>query len=240
MDSASLSIAVAQPRTVPHDLAHNAAQHAAAIRAAGARVVVFPELSLTGYELDAAPVALDDPALAVVQDACRDADAVAFVGAVVSDAGDDSIATLRIDADAVAVAYRKMWLHGGEVDRFAAGEELGIVDVDGWRVGLAICRDSSVSRHTAALARAGVDLYLAGVLDVPAEREERAARSFLMARALGAPVAIASYADATSLYPETTGGSCILAADGTVLAAADTAPGSVATATVRRAAEPSA
>ena len=46
-------IAVAQPRCVSFDVAANALTHAAAIRAASARVVVFPELSLTGYELDA-------------------------------------------------------------------------------------------------------------------------------------------------------------------------------------------
>ena len=35
------------------NLAANARAHAATVREAGARVVVFPELSLTGYELDA-------------------------------------------------------------------------------------------------------------------------------------------------------------------------------------------
>lgn len=44
-----LPIAVAQPLCVPYDVAANAAAHAAAVRSAGARVVVFPELSLTGY-----------------------------------------------------------------------------------------------------------------------------------------------------------------------------------------------
>ena len=48
-----LRLAVAQPPCVPLDVAANARAHAAAVRAAGARVVVFPELSLTGYELDA-------------------------------------------------------------------------------------------------------------------------------------------------------------------------------------------
>ena len=44
-----LTIAVAQPGWVSYDVA----AHAAAARAAGTRVAVFPELSLTGYELDA-------------------------------------------------------------------------------------------------------------------------------------------------------------------------------------------
>ena len=36
-----LSVAVAQPLCVPYDVAANAATHAAAVRAAAARVVVF-------------------------------------------------------------------------------------------------------------------------------------------------------------------------------------------------------
>ncbi|RQX35997.1 carbon-nitrogen hydrolase family protein, partial [Micromonospora chalcea] len=56
-----LRIAVAQPLTRSGDVAGNAARHADAVRAAAARVVVFPEMSLTGYELDAAPLDPDDP-----------------------------------------------------------------------------------------------------------------------------------------------------------------------------------
>ena len=63
-----LTVAVAQPG-VAHDVAANARAHAAAIRGAGARVAVFPELSLTGYELDAAPVDPADPRLAPITEA---------------------------------------------------------------------------------------------------------------------------------------------------------------------------
>ncbi|HTU05642.1 MAG TPA: nitrilase-related carbon-nitrogen hydrolase [Trebonia sp.] len=52
-----LNIAVAQPQCAAGDVAGNAARHALLVRAAGARVVVFPELSLTGYELADAPAA---------------------------------------------------------------------------------------------------------------------------------------------------------------------------------------
>jgi len=56
-----LRVAAVQPACAARDVAGNAEVHAAAIRAAEAQVVVFPELSLTGYELDASPVAPDDP-----------------------------------------------------------------------------------------------------------------------------------------------------------------------------------
>ncbi|MEQ4548041.1 nitrilase-related carbon-nitrogen hydrolase, partial [Nocardioides kribbensis] len=98
-DLPDLPVAVAQPRVHRGDLAATAREHALALASAGARLVVFPELSLTGYELDAEPVALDDPRWAVVVEACARAGAVALVGASV--AVDDRlfIATVRVDAD---------------------------------------------------------------------------------------------------------------------------------------------
>ena len=61
---APLQIAVAQPPCVTGALVANAEAHALTVLAARARLVVFPELSLTGYDLEAPTVALDDPALA--------------------------------------------------------------------------------------------------------------------------------------------------------------------------------
>jgi predicted amidohydrolase len=72
-----LSIAVAQPVCVAFDVAANAVTHAETIRSAGARVVVFPELSLTGYQFDAPAIALDDPRLEPIVEACAAAGSVA-------------------------------------------------------------------------------------------------------------------------------------------------------------------
>jgi predicted amidohydrolase len=74
-------VAVAQPPCVAHDVAANARAHASAIRTAGARVMLFPELSLTGYELDAAPVDPGDERLQPIVAACADTGAVALAGA---------------------------------------------------------------------------------------------------------------------------------------------------------------
>ena len=73
-----LTIAVAQPPGVLHDVGANAMTHAAVVRAAGTRVVVFPELSLTGYELDAPTIAVDDPRLTAIVEAKTERDDPAF------------------------------------------------------------------------------------------------------------------------------------------------------------------
>ena len=78
-----LVIAVAQPPCTPYDIAVNAATHAATVRSVGARVVVFPELSLTGYELDAPAIDAGDLRLVPIVEACASAGSVALVGAPV-------------------------------------------------------------------------------------------------------------------------------------------------------------
>jgi len=229
----SLSVAVAQPLVTAGDLRGAVLAHADAVRTSGARLVVFPEMSLTGYDLDAPAVDLADGTLAPLVAACHATGAVALVGAPVRDDERESIATLRFDADGVRVVYRKVWLHGTESRRFAPGPGPTTTDVDGWRVGLAICRDTGQARHTAAVARLGVDLVAAGVVDRPEDLEELRARAFVIARAAGAPVAVASFAGPTGGgFDETAGCSSVHDARGDLLAEATPAPGDLATATL--------
>ena len=118
----TLSVGVAQPVLISLDVAANALAHAAAVRAAGARIMVFPELSLTGYELDAPAIASDDPRLAPIVEACAETGAIALVGAPFRDEGGaEFIAMLVVDGDGVRVAYRKVWLGEVEQERVAGG-----------------------------------------------------------------------------------------------------------------------
>jgi len=67
------------------------------VRATQARVVVAPELSPTGYELDAAPVACDHDVLMPIIDACAATDSLALVGAPIEEQGRRFIAMLAVD-----------------------------------------------------------------------------------------------------------------------------------------------
>jgi predicted amidohydrolase len=227
---AALTVAVAQPRVVSGDVVATVAAHAAAVRRARARLVVFPELSLTGYELAAEPVDAADPALAPLAGACSAMGALALVGAPVAG---DHIAMLAVDGAGARVAYRKSHPGGDELARFAPGDGPTVLEVDGWRVGLGICRDTGIEEHIAGTAALGVDLFVAGVVHHAHELEVQNARAAAIAQACAAPVALASFAGATGGgYAVTAGRSTILAADGTVLARAGTAPGDVVTATL--------
>lgn len=234
MQRKPLVIAVAQPRIVSYDVVANAAEHAEAVRAAHARVVVFPELSLTGYELDAPAITADDPRLAPIIEACAAAGATALVGApVLGEAGREHIAMLAVDGAGARVAYRKVHVHQSE-ERFSPGIGPAVLDVDSWRLGLAICRDTRFAEHDAATAALGMDIYVAAVLDhardahLPAERAQRAVAD----RRVWA--ATASFAGSTGGgFDQAAGGSAVWAPNGRTLAQAGTDPGEIARTTVR-------
>ena len=232
---APLSVAVAQPVCVPHDVERNAGAHATLIRRAGARLVVFPELSMTGYHVDAPPVGLDDPDLAPVVAACADAGAVALVGAPVACGGDTFLAMLRIDASGASVAYRKRWLSLGEQARFAPGDDPSLLEVDGWRIGLGICKDTGTAAHVEGMAALGIDLYAAGVLHHQHELDEQDARGTRIARACRSPVAFASFAGRTGEgYDVAAGHSTIWQVDGQPVRRAGPRPGAVVSAVLHR------
>jgi predicted amidohydrolase len=225
----SLVIAVAQPRVEPLDIAVNATRHAATVRAAHARVVVFPEMSLTGYELDAPTVAPDDPRLAPLVEACAATDTVALAGAPVEG---PYIAMLAIDGNGARVAYRKQHPHSSE-QRFLAGPTPEVLEVDGWRLGLAICRDTGVAEHAALTAALGIDAYVAGVLDAPEGDAVVAERARRVTAEQGVWVAVSSFAGPTGGgYPESAGRSGIWTPAGRVAARAGRTPGEIARATM--------
>lgn len=229
-----LTVAAAQPACVSYDVAANASEHAATVRSARARVVVFPELSLTGYELDAPAIAADDPRLAPIVEACAERGSLALIGAPVNGGGETShIAMLAIDGAGGRVAYRKMWLHGVEHDRFSPGSAPAAVEVDGWRLGLAICKDTGIPEHASDTAALGIDAYVAGVLDSAddaAVLDERARR---IAGDHGIWVVAASFAGSTGGgFDRAAGRSGIWGSDGSAIARAGVETGAVARATL--------
>jgi predicted amidohydrolase len=229
-----LVIAVAQPWCVPYDVAVNAGTHAATVRSAGARVMVFPELSLTGYELDAPAITAEDPRLAPIVEACAQAGSLALVGApVVGEAGRSHIAMLAVEGTGVTVAYHKMWLGTLESNRFTPGNKPAVLDVDGWRLGLAICKDTGIPQHASDTAALGIDAYVAGTVKSAEEvalQDERARR---VATDHHVWVAVASFAGSTGGgFSQAAGRSSIRSPDGVVVTQAGPETGAIAHATL--------
>src|SRR5262249_52933332 len=125
-----LTIAVAQPLCAPYDVTANAVTHAATVRFAGTRVVVFPELPLTGYELDAPRRPAEDPRLTPIVEACAETRSMALAGAPVhGEAGRSHIGMLAIEGSGATVAYQELWLGTTEAKRFTPGSKPAVLAV---------------------------------------------------------------------------------------------------------------
>ncbi|MCX5390485.1 carbon-nitrogen hydrolase family protein [Streptomyces sp. NBC_00094] len=146
-------VAATQFAPVAGDIDANVRTAAGLVRAAGAegaRVVVFAELCLSGYEpsliRDTPSLVLheDDPRLAPVREACREVSAAAVVNGPVRTAdGRTGITSLVIGPDGTLLArYDKRHLYGIEAEVFAPGATDGRFALDGVRFALATCYDN--------------------------------------------------------------------------------------------------
>jgi predicted amidohydrolase len=232
--SKPMTIAVAQPRCVALDIEANAEAHAELIRAAGARLITFPELSLTGYELENAPsITVDSPVLQPIVDACARSRSTALVGAPIGQGGAHHIAMLAVNGSGAKIAYRKMWLGGEEARFFAPGDQPAVLDLNGSRFGLAICKDTGTPRHAVDTAALGMDCYVAGTVMFPDEKAELTRRAQRIAASFGVYVAFASFAGPTgSGYGQTAGCSGIWDRRGVLVATAGPHADRIAVATL--------
>lgn len=175
MPTRPLRVAAAQAQAVAGDIAANAATVAAMVRraaAAGARLVVFPEKFLSGYEPDliqAEPlrcaVQPDDPRLGPVADACRETGTVAVVGAACHADGVLHVSALVIGRDGELVTrYDKQTLFMAERQVYRPGAAGCTIELEGWRLGLGICYDSGFPEHARAAALDGCHAYVVGAL----------------------------------------------------------------------------
>jgi predicted amidohydrolase len=139
---------------------------------------------------------------------------------------------LRVDGAGISVAYDKMWLGGPEAEHFSPGRRPAVIDVDGCRLGLAICKDTGVSTHASVVASRGIDVYVAGVCETEDDRDVQPQRARRVIADLGVWVAVAGFAGPTGGgFDSTAGRSSIWRPDGRLAASLDSRPGQVARAT---------
>ncbi|MFC9791397.1 carbon-nitrogen hydrolase family protein [Streptomyces sp. NPDC127584] len=165
-------VAATQFAPVAGDVAANVDTVAGLVRAAGAegaRLVVFAELCLSGYEptliRDTPGLVLteDDPRLDPVREACRAVSAAAVVcGPVRAADGRPAVTTLVLGPDGALLArYDKQHLYGIEREVFAAGAADGRFTLDGVRFATATCYDNRFPELAARAAEDACAVYLA-------------------------------------------------------------------------------
>ncbi len=170
----NFKIAAAQSGSVKGESGKNVDIHLRFIeegQKAGVDVMIFPELSLTGYEPGIAKecaLAPDNPLLQPLKEASRAAGMMIVAGCpLISEDEKPWLGALIFIPDGETKIYRKKYLHGSEVEYFTSSNENMVVRYQGKNIGMAICADTDNPSHAKDTASLGADIYAAGMLITP-------------------------------------------------------------------------
>jgi predicted amidohydrolase len=164
-----MRVAVVQTKPVPYAIDANVRAHETWIKKAathGADMVVFPELSLTGYEpKHAARLALraDDSRLDLFDMLSRALTITILIGAPTLGFDGVRISMIVFRPDAARIVYSKQHLHADERPYFVAGDGQVTLPSGSEVVAPAICYESLLPEHGAQAAALGATLYVASV-----------------------------------------------------------------------------
>lgn len=129
-----------------------------------ADLVVFPELFLSGYELeDVGRLALDPAGaeLTRLREVAAESATAVVIGFPERVAGGVANSAACIDAEGrLAGLYRKVFLFGQEAKAFVPGERFVVVELDRERVAPLICFDVEFPEAARAVAQAGARLLI--------------------------------------------------------------------------------
>lgn len=172
----SITISLPQVPIIKGDIAANLATHLSYITqssALGADLVVFPECSLTGYELTLAKqLAFDRDCTLFKQlsQSAIDNNMTVIAGcplinsSLTSEQSKPAIGAVICFANGDVEFYEKQYLHLGEDTYCRAGEKDYLFDVAGFRVALAICADFNAPKHAQDAANQSADLYIVSAM----------------------------------------------------------------------------
>ena len=228
-----MRIALLQFQAEPGNVAANLAAIAKAghgAKAAGAALLIAPELAVTGYGAGDAITALAEPRDGRQVQALRDSactyDIAILTGFAELDGDTVYNSAVFVDGERTRV-YRKAFLYGGyEKGLFAApAPQSCIVELGDLKVGVLICYDVEFPENVRRLAQAGADLVAVPTALPASEHAAFIARNVIAVRAFENQVHVA-YAnhcgvDENFAYA---GLSHVAAPDGASLAAAGTEP----------------
>lgn len=188
------SIAVAQTIPVRGDVEANVDCHLRLVQTAAARdaqIIVFPELSLTGYEMGLArslTFVENDSRLSSLIESARSHSMIVIVGAPVVIADGLYIGAVIISPDRTIKLYTKHRLGAfpasascdgivprAEATVFQPGKLNPLVRFGGVTAAVAICADTGHPSHAEDAARRGANVYLASMFVIPSEFDRETA-----------------------------------------------------------------
>jgi len=163
-DPGVLRVALAQVPAMPADSRTNLTSQVRWVHRAATQhvdLVVFPALSLTGYELfllaeGKLDLSLGDPVVEPLQNAAMRLGLTVVTSAPLLVDGDRLLTSLAISPDGAVTVYAQQWLAPEEKAVFTAGSQAAVVVVRGRRVLLGLGADAAEPSH---IASTPADLY---------------------------------------------------------------------------------
>lgn len=129
-------------------------------------LIVFPELSLTGYEPKLAKklsTKLKDPRLEIFQHLSDIYEIAIGIGLPIESQQGIFISMIIFKCQQKALAYSKQLLHPDETAYFIPGDNSSIMNVKNEKISFAICYESLQSEHSKKAKEQGADIYIASV-----------------------------------------------------------------------------
>lgn len=164
-----MKICVAQTRSITGDIQSNINNHKKIIELAashGAAIVIFPELSLTGYEPKLAKELAthqDDPRFDDFQKISDTRQITIGVGVPTKNPQGTCISMVLFQPHQARQTYSKKYLHQDEEEFFISGQNFTELKVNNSSIALAICYELSIPEHSENAFKSGADIYIASV-----------------------------------------------------------------------------
>ncbi len=167
-------IAAAQIKSTNHDTNANIQCHLSWIEQAAqqhVQLILFPEMSLTGYERALAEVysfSENDPRLAPFKTASVLHQMIIIVGAPIKIDDQLHIGSFVFLPDNTTTIYTKQFLHLGEEKFFSPNFNFNpIIDLGNEKISIAICADIANHRHFENAHKNKTTLYVASIFYTP-------------------------------------------------------------------------
>ena len=207
MNQAEFCVAAIQSSSHAGDISRNVAHHVSLTRLAvkqGAKVAVFPELSLTGYEPTLAAdnaIDADNEILLPLQQVADELGATIIAGCPIQSAEDRPYIGAFIFRHRRNIElYRKRFVHSDEQPYFMSGADSVVCESHGQKIGVAICADISNEQHPLDVSKEDAAIYAAGVAMTPEDISKASARMSMYAARFGFLSVMANYASDTGGY----------------------------------------
>lgn len=164
-----MKICAAQFQSKPGAIDANIKRHVELIEAVlphNPDLIIFPELSITGYEPTLAKelaTTADDIRFDVFQELADQNQLIIGVGFALKHSEGVRIALFFFMPNAPSTTYSKQLLHDDELPYFVPGTQDLFLDVKGIRIAPAICYESLQPTHIEKAKKNGANLYIASV-----------------------------------------------------------------------------